>query len=100
MTSLPSMSSEALTEGLQFLIGALSLGNKKATLNTTAVASKDASFQPTGLISLALLSMPEQDLRSWLARVVLGSSADDTASVRNSTGLLKKFVEALTKEAG
>ena len=102
MTALPSMSSEALTEGLQFLIGALSLGDKKAPPNTTAttVTAKEESFQPVGLISMALLSMPEEDLRRWLTRVVLGSSSDDSSTKRNSTGLLKKFVEALTKEAG
>ncbi len=98
MTSLPSMSSEALTEGLQFLIGALAQAEKKPPLAVADEASTNA-FVPFDFISHALLNMPVEQLKYWLARLVLRSSTDDSATVRHNTGLLRKFVEMLTKEA-
>ena len=88
------MSSEALTESLQFLIGALAQAERK-TLVTSG-----KTFEPYALISHALLSMSEQQLKGWLARVVLGSSSDDSSSIKHNTGLFRKFVEILTKEDG
>lgn len=94
MTSLPSMSSEALTEGLQFLTGALAQAERK----TQPVSGK--VFDPYSLVSQALLCMGEEQLRAWLARIVLGSSADGSSTVKHNTGLLRKFIEILTKEDG